>query len=425
MPSTVVLGAGIIGLATAYHLAELAGEDTDTPHSIHLVEPSPTLFASASGKAAGFLARDWFAPALAPLGALSFDLHRALAAEYNGRAQWGWSESISYSLDRDADSDADPDAGAPEPERKINDGIGDVDWVLSGASRATSTSVDGHPPAPHDDSPTWLRAPHSALQAISDRRSTGQVHPLQLCRFLLAQCQARGVTLHHPARATQLRPPDARGAPLLRLAYPASTLDVPCDSIVLAAGCWTPPAFRALFPRAPRAPRVTPLAGHSVVLRAPHWPPAHAHAPAPACHAVFTSDPAGFSPELFARAGGDVWLGGLNSGAVPLPALPGDAAVDADAVARLVGVARELCGAGVEVLGEGLCFRPVTPTGRPAVVRLGEEDLGGGVVPPGGVFVATGHGPWGISLSLGTGRVVAEMVLRKETSADVSGLAQW
>ncbi|PIL37357.1 hypothetical protein GSI_01050 [Ganoderma sinense ZZ0214-1] len=101
MPTTVILGAGIIGLSTAHSLARLASPD----HSIHLVEPASELFSSASGKAAGFLAKDWFAPAIAPLGVLSFDLHRALADKHDGRTRWGYSKSLSYSLDHAYQSD--------------------------------------------------------------------------------------------------------------------------------------------------------------------------------------------------------------------------------------------------------------------------------------------------------------------------------
>jgi glycine/D-amino acid oxidase-like deaminating enzyme len=53
--STVIVGAGIIGCATAYHLATSGNTKPDT---IHLVEASSELFASASGKAAGFVAPD-------------------------------------------------------------------------------------------------------------------------------------------------------------------------------------------------------------------------------------------------------------------------------------------------------------------------------------------------------------------------------
>ena len=97
MPTTVILGAGIIGLSSAHSLAHIAPPD----HRIHLVEAAPQLFSSASGKAAGFLAKDWFSPAAAPLGALSFELHRALAEQHNGRTRWGYSESVSYSDTRD------------------------------------------------------------------------------------------------------------------------------------------------------------------------------------------------------------------------------------------------------------------------------------------------------------------------------------
>lgn len=78
----------------------------------------------------------------------------------------------------------------------------------------------------------------------------------------------------------------------------------------------------------------------------------------------------------------------------------------------------------LEVLREALCFRPWTESGRPIVTRVGDWVLGSGVVSPpgGGVFMAAGHGPWGISLSLGTGKVMAEMVMGVKTSADVSGL---
>lgn len=80
----------------------------------------------------------------------------------------------------------------------------------------------------------------------------------------------------------------------------------------------------------------------------------------------------------------------------------------------------------LEVAKEGLCFRPVTPWGLPIVSRIEDRILGDGVGTRsgryGGVFIATGHGPWGISLSLGTGKVLAEMVQGRKLSADVGAL---
>lgn len=53
--STVIVGAGIIGCATAYYLSHSGNTKPDT---IHLVEATPELFESASGKSGGFLASD-------------------------------------------------------------------------------------------------------------------------------------------------------------------------------------------------------------------------------------------------------------------------------------------------------------------------------------------------------------------------------
>lgn len=247
------------------------------------------------------------------------------------------------------------------------------------------------------------------------------------------------------------------------------TLEIPCDSIVICAGCWTPRVYRTLFPNAGRIPRVTALAGHSVVLKSKRWTPFAAQKlrkpafrsqnsdgstsssssrtpslassgsgtvttspaldtpphPPLACHAVFTNDPAGYSPEIFSRLSGEVWLGGYNSSTIPLPPLPTAATQSPEALEVLTKTAKALCGRDVEVVRTGLCFRPVAPTGRPVIARIHEADLGDGVKVSGGVFVATGHGPWGISLSLGTGHVVSEMVIGREPSVDVKVLAKW
>lgn len=181
MPSTVILGGGIIGLSTAYYLSKLASPSSSSPHSIHIVEPSPELFASASGKAAGFLAKDWFAPAVAPLGLLSFDLHQQLAKEHNGRARWGYSESIGYSLDRDYEPDPEPPASEVSEGRSTNGGgeQGGLDWLMNDGSRASvvdqsdtlASSVKGGT----RDGPLWLRCKPGSLQAVSERTNTAQV----------------------------------------------------------------------------------------------------------------------------------------------------------------------------------------------------------------------------------------------------------
>jgi glycine/D-amino acid oxidase-like deaminating enzyme len=203
--------------------------------------------------------------------------------------------------------------------------------------------------------------------------------------------------------------------------------DVPCSRLVIAAGAWSPQVFATLFPKSSLRLPVSSLAGHSLVVRTPPWPGSATDE----CHAIFSTAGSGFSPELFSRVGGDIYLAGLNSSSIPLPLLPTDARTSAVALERLKETARILLASGaretdLQVVREALCYRPVTTSGRPILTRILDKHLGVGVATrpgsEGGVFVATGHGPWGISLSLGTGKVMAEMIQGRPVSANVDSL---
>jgi glycine/D-amino acid oxidase-like deaminating enzyme len=158
MTTTVILGTGIIGVSTAYYLSQ-----SQSPSSIHLVEPSPTLFASASGFAGGFLAKDWFSPSVAAVGALSFAEHKKLAEEFGGREKWGYMQSkgISYTTGR-------------RDGKKV--GRGD-DWVRAGGSRADASGLEINEfSSEGDDTPRWLRRVEGdVVESISEEGSTAQV----------------------------------------------------------------------------------------------------------------------------------------------------------------------------------------------------------------------------------------------------------
>lgn len=164
--ATVIIGAGIIGSATAFYLSQ---EPSQTPASdIHIVESCPELFASASGYAAGFLARDWFSPASASLGALSFDLHKQLATEHDGAQKWGYCRSTSTSLVDTAGKRGD-------------------EWLREGTSRAEAASLAANELV-YSNGPAWLkRAKGGQVEVIGDGDSTAQVsvthppYPLVIC----------------------------------------------------------------------------------------------------------------------------------------------------------------------------------------------------------------------------------------------------
>lgn len=153
--STVIIGAGIMGCATAYYLASSGNTKPDT---IHLVEASPELFASASGKAAGFVAPDWFEPATASLGALSFRLHEELATEHHGRETWGYSPSTGTSL--------------MEGSQSVSSS--GKDWLADGGSRGQVAAV--HEYTGEQTGPAWLtRRRGDRVELLSEDGGVAQV----------------------------------------------------------------------------------------------------------------------------------------------------------------------------------------------------------------------------------------------------------
>lgn len=203
---------------------------------------------------------------------------------------------------------------------------------------------------------------------------------------------------------------------------------IPCTRLLIAAGAWTPKVYASLFPESRIDIPITSLAGHSLVVKSPRWTKEHEEK---GCHAVFSTTNDGFSPEIFSRIGEEIYIAGLNDSRIPLPELATQAKIDPKCVDALEKVAERLLGrdgtdvSDLEIVRKGLCFRPVTRNGNPIVSTIPDEDLGGIETKgggEGGVFVAAGHGPWGISMGLGTGKVMQEMIEGGELSADVSRL---
>jgi flavin-dependent dehydrogenase len=70
------------------------------------------------------------------------------------------------------------------------------------------------------------------MEVISREGTTAQIDPLRFCRWLLAQCQERGVQLHHPARALSVSKDD-RGA-LNGIRISQNGTETECKSVMYA-----------------------------------------------------------------------------------------------------------------------------------------------------------------------------------------------
>jgi glycine/D-amino acid oxidase-like deaminating enzyme len=151
--SVVILGAGVIGLSTAYYIST----SSQPPANIYVLDSSPILFQCASGRAAGFIAKDWFNSSLSELGELSFRLHRELSDRFNGRQLWGYSESVALSLN--------------EPSRVEKGGRGE-DWLFDGQSREVMAG-DTFSPTNNHPWPQWLKKGDGHV--LSTANSTAQV----------------------------------------------------------------------------------------------------------------------------------------------------------------------------------------------------------------------------------------------------------
>jgi len=180
MTHTVIVGSGIIGISTAYYLsiltskensAEISGGDTQNTnreHNIHLVDPAPILFEHvASGKAGGFLARNWFSSPVAELGAFSFDLHKKLAEQFDGRKKWGWSQSAVINLDVTGRRKEGSDKGLGEG----------WDWIQSGESTVSAARSTENEDKELGEHPPWLNN-FVGARPLADRKSTAQLWDL-------------------------------------------------------------------------------------------------------------------------------------------------------------------------------------------------------------------------------------------------------
>ena len=206
----------------------------------------------------------------------------------------------------------------------------------------------------------------------------------------------------------------------MRIGYTDSytETELPVTKVLVCAGAWTPEVFQRLFPQASVKIPVGSLAGHSLAVKTP-GPVSDVH------YSVYCTI-GNYSTELYSRPSGIIYIAGVNSPGMPLPPLATGAKAVEGSQAELKKIASALIKSDgdLEVVRSGLCFRPVTNSGLPILGRVPDDKLGMSTRSgaEGGVFVAAGHGPWGISLSLGTGKAMSELILGKDTSADIDAL---
>ena len=342
----VVLGGGIVGCATAHYLRKLAGEG-DEAIRLTIVDPVG-IAAAASGRAGGFLARDWHRGPGARLAKQSFALHAELASEFG-------SETIGYRA-----------CSAVQPT------------CMGGNTQKVGS--------------TWYDGCVGVTPEIASREAAAQVIPARLSEALFAASGAH-LIVGTPSKLSGA----ADGGFSLTVKGSGGTQggsqEVACDMLLLACGAWTSQVARGLG--IPMRATVSGLKAYSILLESTR--PVDAR-----CLFIdWRGDPFAGELELYPRIDG-VYVCGCGEDPIMVGEAPVDVSISERAISCLKASAASVSSAlnGAAVLRETACYLPCADTGAIVAGRLQH-----------GVYVATGHTCWGILNGPATGQAMAELML--------------
>ncbi|KAF3937487.1 hypothetical protein ABW19_dt0208768 [Dactylella cylindrospora] len=149
--------------------------------------------------------------------------------------------------------------------------------------------------------------------------------------------------------------------------------------------------------------------------------------------------PGGKDIDISSFRGGDLYVGGYGSFPEDPPKLATDVEVQPGALEGMkhfCSIALGIPADELEVYDVGRCYRPFVTPDQPIIAKVplslmfGEDqqeneakaEQGEEENTSGGIFLNVGHGSRGILLGTGSGKVMAELILGMEPSADISGL---
>ncbi|KAF0711820.1 Aste57867_5078 [Aphanomyces stellatus] len=358
----VICGGGVIGCTLAYYLVH---SDDFGEHDEVIVVEEVGVAAAASGKAGGFLASNWCqGEDINGLCQLSFRLHEELARVADGTTIYDY---------RRVDTISCVVTTKPSKSRKLH-----TDNIV----------------------PAWVRGHVVESHAIGDKATCAQVHPRKFTETMLRLAMATGkARLVHGAVSGLLHGPQ-RGVVV-------DGMTIEADAVVLAMGPWTFPCLTQWleFPSiAP--PEVYKI--HSVVLesaRTAAFDPIVVFGELKESHN---------DVEIVPRPDGSVYACGPRD-AEPLPASASLVLPTAARVAELIAGVAAFDGAAAEseVVAKQACYLPSTKDNIPVVGRVQD-----------GIYVAAGHGCWGVLNAPATALALSQLVLTGHTTCvDLSPFA--
>jgi len=347
--TVLVLGGGVIGVAISYHLA-LRGV------RVTLVDRAG-IASCASGKAGGFLARDWNDGS--PVGALtnkSFDMH----------------EEVAQKL------------GLKSYRRMTCQGV-TVDGTGSKPAGRKLTNLE------------WTDLGVRGSRSMGDESTIAQVHPKELVDAMWAFCESKGSKFQKGVVDDLAYVEESTGSSRRLSGAVVDGQMLPADVVVLSMGPWGEVLQKAI-----PACRILGVKYHSVLMRTGRV----------LNECVFFSGLG--DPEVYPRNDGNTYVTGFPDPSRPVTEIPGEVEVREEVCNLLVDTMRLVSSEmeGAEVAVKQSCYLPFTTDSQPCM-GLAPGHLN--------AFVATGHGCWGILNSLASGLAMSELILDgKARSVDLA-----
>ena len=257
-------------------------------------------------------------------------------------------------------------------------------------------------------------------------------NPQGLGMWLLRQCQHYGVEIYNHTEILRAHTSPSGILERVQLSRRGKLQEISCHNLVLATGAWTPRLYRKLFPSSDTKFCPTTNSGNWVVVKSPAKALIHNR-----CEVIF-DEFVGHQLEFVGRSDGTIWICGLNNTVKCLGDVKGSDIPDKDAISRLLEYARRFLLASemencdsLDVIATGRTYRPTIDRELPIIARVdprklcpvkqsdGNDPVAGMHGPAGGVFVCSGHGRYGITFAMGSGRLMSQMIMDDPTDFDV------
>lgn len=202
---------------------------------------------------------------------------------------------------------------------------------------------------------------------------------------------------------------------------------LPCQKLVITAGPWTPSLVKSIFPASTLDLHPSTNVGDWVVLENKNSIDARTRS------VVFMNEIVDEKLEFAGRDDGSIWVCGRRSHTAELPSPNVVAEPDTSVISDLMDYSRRFLHLGqdgqrggssdLSILATGRSFRPSTVSGLPFISEIPSRLLlssEGALSTSSGVFVCYGHGSYGMSLGMGSGKLMAQLIHNEQTDIDIS-----